>query len=152
MIRQGDTGFRRTGRCRAEEYAAHPENRDRRQDRTFLPEGLPVQLTCNAFPYQRHGIVKGTPQTIAPVARLSAQTRQPVYEGRIALGRDHCTVRDTSCPLRYGMTASGEIVVRQRRRIDLRAIRSASSAADGACSGATGQRHDACARPCATAV
>jgi HlyD family secretion protein len=42
-----------------------------------------------------------------------------VYEGRITLDRDHYTVGDTSYPLRYGMTAAAEIVVRKRRLIDM---------------------------------
>jgi HlyD family secretion protein len=89
------------------------------QDRAFLREGLPVQVKFNAFPYQRYGIINGTLQTIAPATRASPQTRLPVYEGRVALERDHYTVGDTSYPLRYGMTASAEIVVRKRRLIDL---------------------------------
>ena len=89
------------------------------QDRAFLREGLPVQVKFNAFPYQRYGIIAGTLQTIAPATRASPQTRLPVYEGRVALERDHYTVGDTSYPLRYGMTASAEIVVRKRRLIDL---------------------------------
>jgi HlyD family secretion protein len=89
------------------------------QDRAFLREGLPVQVKFNAFPYQRYGIIDGILQTIAPATRASPQTRLPVYEGRVALERDHYTVGDTSYPLRYGMTASAEIVVRKRRLIDL---------------------------------
>jgi len=38
---------------------------------------------------------------------------------RVALERDHYTVADTKVPLRYGMTASAEVVVRERRLIDL---------------------------------
>jgi HlyD family secretion protein len=89
------------------------------QDRAFLREGLPVQLKFNAFPYQRYGIIGGTLQTISPATKPSAQTRQPVYEGRITLERDHYTVGDTAYPLRYGMTAAAEIVVRKRRLIDM---------------------------------
>jgi hemolysin D len=89
------------------------------QDRAFLREGLPVQLKFNAFPYQRYGIVGGTLQYISPATKASSQTKQPVYEGRITLDRDHYTVGDTSYPLRYGMTAAAEIVVRKRRLIDM---------------------------------
>jgi HlyD family secretion protein len=89
------------------------------QDRAFLREGLPVQLKFNAFPYQRYGIVGGTLQFISPATKPSPATKQPVYEGRITLDRDHYTVGDTSYPLRYGMTAAAEIVVRKRRLIDM---------------------------------
>lgn len=88
-------------------------------DRGFLREGLPVQLKFNAFPYQRYGLIRGTLQYISPATKLSAQTRQPVYEGRIALEQDRYRIGGTSYPLRYGMTASAEIVVRERRLIDL---------------------------------
>ena len=42
-----------------------------------------------------------------------------MYEARVSLDRDYFQVGETKYPLRYGMTASVEIVVRQRRLIDL---------------------------------
>ncbi|MFL6674482.1 MAG: HlyD family efflux transporter periplasmic adaptor subunit [Massilia sp.] len=89
------------------------------QDRAFVREGQPVQLKFNAFPYQRYGLITGTLQYISPATKASTQSKMPVYEGRITLDRDHYTVGDTSYPLRYGMTAAAEIVVRQRRLIDV---------------------------------
>lgn len=91
-----------------------PEN-----DRAFLREGLPVKLKFNAFPYQRYGLIDGTLEFISPATKPSPQTKQPVYEGRVTLERDHYQVADTRYPLRYGMTATAEIVVRERRLIDL---------------------------------
>jgi HlyD family secretion protein len=91
-----------------------PEN-----DRAFLREGLPVKLKFNAFPYQRYGLIDGTLEFISPATKPSPQTKQPVYEGRVTLARDHYQVADTRYPLRYGMTATAEIVVRERRLIDL---------------------------------
>ena len=88
-------------------------------DRAFLREGLPVQLKFNAFPYQRYGLIRGTLEFISPATKMSAQSKQPVYEGRITLAQDHYTVGETAYPLRYGMTAVAEIVVRERRLIDL---------------------------------
>jgi HlyD family secretion protein len=89
------------------------------QDRGFVREGLPVQLKFNAFPYQRYGTIEGTLQYISPATKPSPQTKQPVYEGRITLERDHYNVGEISYPLRYGMTATAEIVVRKRRLIDV---------------------------------
>jgi len=89
------------------------------QDRAFLREGQPVKLKFNAFPYQRYGVIDGTLDYISPTTRLSSQTKQPVYEGRVSLGRDHYQVGNTKYPLRYGMTAAVEIVVRRRRLVDL---------------------------------
>jgi len=88
-------------------------------DRGFLREGLPVQMKFNAFPYQRYGLMRGTLQFISPATRPSAQTRQPVYEGRVTLEQLEYQVGDSRYPLRYGMTALAEIVVRERRLIDL---------------------------------
>jgi HlyD family secretion protein len=88
-------------------------------DRAFLREGLPVQLKFNAFPYQRYGLVDGTLEFISPATKPSPQTKQPVYEGRVMLTRDHYLVGGKTYPLRYGMTATSEIVVRERRLIDL---------------------------------
>jgi hemolysin D len=88
-------------------------------DRAFLREGLPVKLKFNAFPYQRYGVINGTLEYVSPATKPSPQTRQPVYEGRVSLERDYYPVAETKYPLRYGMTAEVEIVVRQRRLIDL---------------------------------
>jgi hemolysin D len=88
-------------------------------DRAFLREGLPVKLKFNAFPYQRYGVINGTLEYVSPATKPSPQTRQPVYEGRVSLERDYYPVAETKYPLRYGMTAAVEIVVRQRRLVDL---------------------------------
>ena len=84
-----------------------------------MHEGLPVKLKFNAFPYQRYGLISGTLAYISPATKPSAQDKQPVYEGRVTLDRNYYQIADTRYPLRYGMTASAEIVVRERRLIDL---------------------------------
>jgi HlyD family secretion protein len=88
-------------------------------DRAFLREGQPVKLKFAAFPYQRYGVINGTLEYISPATKPQPQTKQPVYEGRVTLERDHVVVADTKYPLRYGMTATAEVVVRERRLIDL---------------------------------
>jgi hemolysin D len=88
-------------------------------DRAFLREGLPVKLKFNAFPYQRYGVINGTLEYVSPATKPASQTKQPVYEARISLERDYYQVAETKYPLRYGMTAAVEIVVRERRLIDL---------------------------------
>jgi membrane fusion protein, hemolysin D len=88
-------------------------------DRAFLREGLPVKLKFNAFPYQRYGVINGTLEYVSPATKPAPQTKQPVYEGRVSLERDYYQVAETKYPLRYGMTAAVEIVVRKRRLIDL---------------------------------
>lgn len=88
-------------------------------DRGFLREGLAVKLKFNAFPYQRYGLIDGTLEFISPAARPSVQTKQLIYEGRIRLERDYYEVAGRRYPLHYGMMATAEIVVRERRLIDL---------------------------------
>jgi hemolysin D len=88
-------------------------------DRAFLREGLPVKLKFNAFPYQRYGVINGTLEYVSPATKPSPQTKQPVYEARVSLERDYYQVAETRYPLRFGMTATVEIVVRERRLIDL---------------------------------
>ena len=56
---------------------------------------------------------------ISPTTKPSTQDKQPVYEGRVALERNYYQVAGSRYALRYGMTASAEIVVRERRLIDL---------------------------------
>jgi hemolysin D len=89
------------------------------QDRAFLREGQPVKLKFAAFPYQRYGVINGTLEYISPATKPSAATKQPVYEGRVTVERDHYQVADSKVPLRYGMSATAEVVVRERRLIDL---------------------------------
>jgi hemolysin D len=88
-------------------------------DRAFLREGLPVKLKFNAFPYQRYGVINGTLEYVSPATKPASQTKQPVYEARVSLERDYYQVAETRFPLRFGMTATVEIVVRERRLIDL---------------------------------
>jgi hemolysin D len=88
-------------------------------DRAFLREGLPVKLKFNAFPYQRYGVIDGTLEYVSPATKPSAQTKLPVYEARISVEREYYQVAGTRYPLRYGMTAAVEIIVRERRLIDL---------------------------------
>jgi hemolysin D len=89
------------------------------RDRGFLREGLPVKLKFSAFPYQRYGVIRGALAFISPSTKPSGQNKQPVYEGHVTLDQDHYLVAETTYPLRYGMTASAEVVVRARRLIDL---------------------------------
>ena len=89
------------------------------KDRAFLREGMPVKLKFDAFPYQRYGVINGTLEYVSPATKPSLQTKQPVYEARVSLERDTYQVAEAKYPLRYGMTAAVEIVVRERRLIDL---------------------------------
>lgn len=89
------------------------------QDRGFLNEGLPAKLKFSAFPHQRYGFIEGQLDYISPTTQRSVRGKETVYKGRVTLDKHYIAVADRHYPLRYGMTATAEIVVRKRRVIDL---------------------------------
>ncbi len=91
------------------------------RDRAFLKEGQEVQIKFTAFPYQNHGFIKGILEYVAPatVATSSKQEKKSIYKGRVSLEKDYFLVDGVKHTLRYGMTATAEIVVRKRRLIDM---------------------------------
>ncbi len=89
------------------------------RDRAFLAVGQTVKMKFNAFAYQRYGFIEGTLEYLSPSTRVSEKSQVPVYQGRVTLERDFFEVDARQYPLRYGMQATAEIVVRKRRLIDL---------------------------------
>jgi len=88
------------------------------QDRGFLHEGLDVKVKFSAFPYQRFGFINGTLDYISPSAQRS-QSESLVYKGHVSLNKDYYEVDGVKYPVRYGMAALAEVVVRKRRLIDM---------------------------------
>ena len=88
------------------------------RDRGFLREGQTVKMKFSAFPYQRHGFINGTLEYISPSTQRSSDTEAAVYKANVSLEKDYYVVGDINYPLRFGMTATAEIVVRKRRLID----------------------------------
>jgi len=88
-------------------------------DRAFLQVGQEVKIKFNAFSYQRYGFISGTLEYVSPSTQVSDNIQLPVYKGRVALERDYFEVEEERIPLRYGMRGTAEVVVRQRRIIDL---------------------------------
>lgn len=92
------------------------------RDRGLLKVGQLVKLKFAAFPFQRYGFIKGKLEYISPATVPSdepSRKGQPVYTGRVSFERDYFLVNGEKVKLRYGMTATSEIVVRERRFIDL---------------------------------
>jgi HlyD family secretion protein len=87
--------------------------------RALLKEGLVVKLKVNAFKYQRYGFLTGKLEYISPTTRISQHTKRPYYKGRVSLDKIAFLKDGTEYPLHFGMTAIAEIVVRQRRIIDI---------------------------------
>jgi len=88
------------------------------KDRGFLREGQEVKMKFSAFPYQRYGFISGTLDYISPSTQRS-QSDTAVYKGHVSLDKDYYQVGDINYPLRYGMAAIAEVVIRKRRLIDL---------------------------------
>lgn len=88
-------------------------------DRGLLEVGSEVKMKFGAFPYQQYGFIKGTLEYISPTTRQPDPSRPPTYRGKVSLERDFVDVGGNPRPLRYGMSAVAEIVVRQRRVIDI---------------------------------
>ena len=89
------------------------------RDRAFLTPGMPVKVKVSAFAYQRYGHLLGELEHIAPTTIVDNVSNAQVYTARVALNRDYFLVNEVETPVRYGMTARAEIVVRKRRIIDL---------------------------------
>lgn len=89
------------------------------RDRAFLQPGMAVRIKVNAFPYQRYGVLTGELEHIAPASTTNRDTKLITYKARVGLERDHFMVNNVATPIRYGMAAKVEIVVDNRRLIDL---------------------------------
>jgi len=88
------------------------------KDRGLLKTGQAVKLKFAAFPFYRHGFVNGTLEYISPDV-MPSKDGKSFYRGRVGLKQDYLMADDQKIPLRYGMTATAEIVVQKRRLIDL---------------------------------
>ena len=89
------------------------------KDRAFLDEGQVVKTKFAAFPYQRYGFVDGTLDFISPTVQQTEPGVPLMYEGHVSLDTEFIEVGVEQRPLRYGMSATAEVVVRQRRLIDM---------------------------------
>lgn len=89
------------------------------RDAAFVDQGLPVKLKFNAFPYQRYGFIPGTLEYLSPTTQRDSPQAPATYKGYVSLGQEHFLVDGEEQPLRYGMAAVAEIVVRERRIIDM---------------------------------
>ena len=89
------------------------------KDRAFLRTGQTAKLKFNAFPYRTYGSMVGTLEYISPTATSASKSEPPAYLGRISLERTTVDTAQGEVALAYGMGAIAELVVRERRFIDL---------------------------------
>ena len=86
-----------------------------------LAKGMPVKLKFDAYPFQDYGIVTGELTAISPTSKLTDTDQGEVtnYNLEIKLDRDCLPTANKCIALRPGDTVTAEVIVRQRRIIDL---------------------------------
>lgn len=86
-----------------------------------LAKGMPVKLKFDAYPFQDYGIVSGKLMAISPTSKIAETEQGQVsnYNLEIELDRDCLPTGNKCIALRPGDTVTAEVVVRQRRIIDL---------------------------------
>jgi hemolysin D len=93
----------------------------------FLKVGLPAKVKFDAYPFQDYGILPGRISWISPTSSLPAPTGSPTATGAVAssfeveieLAQPFIQAQGKAIALRAGQTATAEIIIRQRRVMDL---------------------------------
>jgi hemolysin D len=88
------------------------------QDAGFVKTGMAVKVKLDAFPYQDYGVVEGKVTAVSLDSKLVEGVGQ-VYKVDIELSKNAIQAKGESVPLKSGQTATGEIVTRHRRIIDV---------------------------------
>lgn len=88
------------------------------KDRGLLSVGQRAKLKFAAFPFHRYGFISGKLEYISPAAMPTKQGLL-FYDGKVVIEKDFVIEDNKKIPLRYGMTATAEIIVEKRRIIDL---------------------------------
>ena len=94
----------------------------------LITTGLPVKLKFDAYPFQDYGVIPGQLTWISPdsktsktVSKTSTATEKQTdfYEIEVELERNYVQVKNRQVLLTPGQTATVEIVIKQRRLIDV---------------------------------
>ncbi|MEM6752595.1 MAG: HlyD family efflux transporter periplasmic adaptor subunit [Cyanobacteria bacterium P01_C01_bin.38] len=85
----------------------------------FLKVGMPVKVKFDAYPFQEYGIGKGKVKWISPDSKQTDQGGVEIYELQIALDKPYIENGDKRIKLTPGQSATAEVIIRQRRVIDL---------------------------------
>jgi HlyD family secretion protein len=88
------------------------------QYRGFVDEKMKVKVKIDAFPYQEFGIIEGTVVYVSPNAvskeKDAGAQKEKNFPTRIKLNKLFVNARGKKTPLTPGMSATGEIVLRQK--------------------------------------
>ena len=93
----------------------------------LLEIGLPVKVKFDAFPFQDYGVVPGRLTWISPSSsgdrdgsqELQRSPAQDFFDVEIELERNYIENHEGKVDLTPGQTATAEVVIRQRRLIDI---------------------------------
>ncbi len=90
-------------------------------DSGFLTPELPVKLKFDAYPFQDYGVVPGHLRWISPDSKVveTAPGKVEVFELEIVLDQTSIQTQDKQVALAPGQTATAEVIIRQRRIIDV---------------------------------
>lgn len=91
------------------------------QESGFVRVGMPVKLKFDAYPFQDYGIVQGHLGWVSPDSKVeeTPQGKVETFELEIALEQTYIPIQNRQVALTPGQTATAEVIVRQRRLIDL---------------------------------
>ncbi|AOY80884.1 HlyD family efflux transporter periplasmic adaptor subunit [Moorena producens JHB] len=86
-----------------------------------LREGMAVKMKFDAYPFQDYGVVEGKVIKISPTSKVTEteQGKVPTYDLEIKLNKTCMPTPKECIALRPGDTATAEVIVRQRRIMDL---------------------------------
>ena len=91
----------------------------------LITAGLPVKLKFDAYPFQDYGVIPGRLTWISPDSKKASETfplpnnQTNFYEIEVELDRNYIQLSDQTIFLAPGQTATAEVVIRQRRLIDV---------------------------------
>ncbi|AFZ27372.1 multidrug resistance efflux pump [Cylindrospermum stagnale PCC 7417] len=91
------------------------------QQSGFVKVGMPVKIKFDAYPFQEYGVLQGRVSWISPDSKIQEnnQNRREIYELDITLDQPYIQAANQRVFLTPGQTATAEVIVRQRRVIDL---------------------------------
>jgi hemolysin D len=84
----------------------------------LIKPGMTAQIKFDAFPYQTYGVMPGKVLSISPDAKGNPETGSG-YQVHIALEEDYVVHEQKPVQLHVGQTASADIIVSERKIIDV---------------------------------
>jgi hemolysin D len=87
------------------------------KDIGFIQQGQPAEVKIETFSFQRYGTIGATVVDISPDA-VEDKEKGRVYRVLLSLDKNSFIVNDRKAAISSGMTATGEIKIKQKRIIE----------------------------------